>query len=141
MLAGDLLLVGADERAAAYDFLAADEQPVDPMRAAEHEIRDEVVRPAELEPVGPPDRQVGAPAGCERANVLTAKHRGAAARAEAQRVARGHRLRAAATAGDEQRLLHLREEIASLVRRTSVDAEPRSEERRVGKEGRSRWAP
>ena len=51
MLAGDLLLVGADELAAADDVLAADDEPVDPVRPGEHEPGHGIGRAAELEPV------------------------------------------------------------------------------------------
>ena len=60
VLAGDLLLVCAHERAAADDVLAVDDEPVDPVRAAEHEVRDEIVGASELEAVRAPDREVGA---------------------------------------------------------------------------------
>ena len=80
--------------------------------------------PRELEPVGAPDREVGALARLERADVVAPEHRGAAARAEPQRLAGGQRLRAAAPARDEQRLLDLEEEVAALVRGRAVDAEP-----------------
>ena len=62
--------------------------------------------------------------GCERADVVAAQHLGAAARREPQRVAGGQRLAAAASARDEQRVLHVDEEVAALVRRAAVDAEP-----------------
>ena len=103
---------------------AADEQRVDAVRAAEDEVRDEVVGAAELEAVGAPDRDVGALAGLERADVVAPQHGGAAARREPQRVARGQRAAAAAAPRHEQRLLHLEEQIAALVRRGAVDAEP-----------------
>ena len=54
---------------------------------------DEVVGAAELEPVGAPDRDVGALARLERADVVAAEHGGAAARREPQRLAGGHRRR------------------------------------------------
>ena len=82
VLAGDLRLVGTDELAVADDVAAADEQPVDPVRGREDEARDGVVGAAELEPVRPPDREVGALAGLERADVVAA-----AARAAPPRVA------------------------------------------------------
>ena len=49
---------GANERASAHDVLAPDDEPVDPVRAGEDEPRDGVVGPAELQPVGRPDREV-----------------------------------------------------------------------------------
>src|SRR6476619_1651317 len=102
MLACDLLLARADERAAAHDLLAPDEQAVDTMRPAEHEVGDEVVGAAKLEPVGAPDREVGALAGLERAQVVAAEHRRAAARPESERIASRQCLAAAATTRDEQ---------------------------------------
>ena len=60
MLARDLVLVGADEVPVANDLLAADDQPVDAMRAREDEPRNRVGGPAELETVRPPDGKVGA---------------------------------------------------------------------------------
>ena len=99
-------------------------QAVDPVRGREDERGDEILGAAELEPVDPPDREVGALARLERADVVSAEHGGAAAGAERERVADGHRLRPAAAAGDEQRLLDLEEEVAALVRGGAVDAEP-----------------
>ena len=118
------LLVGPDEPAAADDVLAADDEAVDAVRPREHEPGDGIGRAAELQPVDPPDGEVGALAGLERADVLAAQHRRAAARAEPQRLAHGQRGRAAAAARDEQRLLDLEEEVAALVRGGAVDAEP-----------------
>ena len=122
--ASDLLLVGAHEPAVADDLLAADVEPVDAVRRREDEARDGVGGAGELEPVGAPDGDVGALARLERADVVSAEHRGAAARAEPQRVPHGQRRRAAAPARDEQRLLDLEEQVAALVRRRAVDAEP-----------------
>ena len=81
-------------------------------------------RAAELETVDPPDGEVRALARLERADVVAAEHGGAAAGAEREGVADGHRRRPAAAAGDEQRLLDLEEEVAPLVRGRAVDAEP-----------------
>ena len=103
---------------------AADDQPVDAMRPADDQVADEILGAAELEPVRAPDGEVGALARRERADVVAAQHLGAAARREAQRVARGQRRRAAAAARDEQRVLHVDEEVAALVRGAAVDAEP-----------------
>ena len=63
------------------------------MRAGEDEAADEVVGAAELEPVGAPDRDVGALAGRQRADVVAAEHRGAAAGREPQRLAGAQRRR------------------------------------------------
>ena len=84
---------------------------------------DEVVGAAELEPVRAPDRDVGALARLERADVVAAEHPGAASRSEPERIPRRHRLRAAAPARDEQRLLDLEAQVTALVRRRAVDAE------------------
>ena len=94
------------------------------MRRREDEPGDAVLGAAELEPVGRPDREVGLLARLERADVVAAQDGGPAARPEPQRLARGHRLAAATAAGDEQRLLHLHEQVAALVRRRAVDPEP-----------------
>ena len=58
--------------------------------------------------------------GLERADVVAAEHGCASARAQRQRLARGHRSRPAAAARDEQRLLHL----VRGGRSRSFDAEP-----------------
>src|SRR5437763_9612136 len=132
VLARDLLLVGMDERAAADDLLAADQQAVDPVRRREDEAGERVVGAAELEAVGAPDREVGALPRLERADVVPAQDGRAASRAESQRLRRGERLRTAAAPGDAERLLHVEEEAAALVRGRSVDAQadahPRVEE-------------
>jgi hypothetical protein len=59
VLAGDLPLVCPHEMAVADDLLASDVQPVDPVRCGEDEAGDQIVRPAELEPVRTPDGEVG----------------------------------------------------------------------------------
>ena len=89
----------------------------------EDESGDEIVGAAELEAVGAPDGDVGALARLERADVVAPQHRGAAARAESDRLARRHRGSPPAAARDEQRLLDLEEQVAALVRRRAVDAE------------------
>ncbi len=68
-----------------------DDEPVGPEGAGEDDPGDQVVRTAELETVGAPDGEVGALAGLERADVVTTQHCRAAARAEADRLARRHR--------------------------------------------------
>ena len=62
--------------------------------------------------------------GAIDADVVARQHLGAAARSQPERLPRGHRLRPAASARDEQRLLDVVEEVAALVRRRAVDAEP-----------------
>src|SRR6185503_4426804 len=94
------------------------------MRTAEDEVGDEVVGAPEREAVGAPDREVRALAGLDRPDVVALQHARAAARSETQRLARRHRVGPAAPARDHQRRLHLEEEIAALVRRRAVDAEP-----------------
>src|SRR5207244_2533273 len=111
------------EGAAADDRFAADEQRVDPVRRREDESRDRVIGAAELEDVGAPDREVRPLARLERADVVAAEDGGAALRPEPERLACRERFWAAAAARDEQRLLHLEEQVASLVRRGAVDAE------------------
>ena len=62
--------------------------------------------------------------GAIDADVVPRQHLGAAARSEPERLPGGHRLRPAAPARDEQRLPDVVEEVAALVRRRAVDAEP-----------------
>ena len=80
--------------------------------------------PAELEAVHAPDREVGTLPRLEAADVGAAEGARAASRREPQGLARGHRAGPAAAAGDEERLLHLEEQVAPLVRRRPVDPEP-----------------
>ena len=118
-----LVFVGVDEAAVRDDLLAADEEPGDAVWAREHQAGDRVLGPAELEPVRPPDGEIRLLAGLDRADVVAREHLSAAAGAQPRRLARGQRLRAAAAAGDQQRLLDLESEVAPLVRGRSVDAE------------------
>ena len=60
MFLRDLTLVGPDEVAVTNDLLAADVQTIDSVRPREDESGDEIVGTAELEPVGAPDREIGA---------------------------------------------------------------------------------
>src|SRR6185295_19514122 len=110
LLARDLVLVGAHEMPAAHDGVAADVEPVDAVRAREHEAGDGITGARQLEAVHAPDGDVGALARLERADVVAAEHRRASARAHAQGLARRHGLGPAAAAGDEQRLLDLEHE-------------------------------
>jgi hypothetical protein len=119
----DLGLIRPDERAATHDVLATDHEPVDAMRAREHECRDEILSTAELEAVRAPHGEIGAFAWCERADVVATQHSRTATGAESQRLSRGHRSRPAASPRDQERLLDLHEQIAALVRRRAVDAE------------------
>ena len=119
----DLGLVGPDERTAAHHVLAADDQPLDPMRGREHETGDQVVGASELQPAGTPDRKVGLLAWLERADVVATQHRGSPARRESQCFAGSECIRPAAPARNEQRLLDLEEEVAALVRGRAVDSE------------------
>src|SRR6266516_3552072 len=123
----DLGFIGTDEMPVADDLLAADVETIDPMRAREDEPGDGIVGTAELEPVGAPDRDVGALAGRELADVVASEHRRPTTRAEPQGLPRVQRLRAAAGTRDEQRLLHLQEEIAAFVRGGAVDSQPDSD--------------
>ena len=124
MGASDLRLIGANERATAHDVDSADDEPVDAVRAGEDESGERVDGAAELEPIGRPDREVGLLAGLECADVVPPEHGRAAPRPEPKRLARGHRLPAAAPAGHEERLLDLHEQVAPLVRRGAVHAQP-----------------
>ena len=123
MVPRDLGLVGMHEVPVADDLLAADVQAVDAMRRGEDKPRDQVPGPCQFERVRPVHREIRALAGLDGADVVPAEDGRAAARAQAQRVTRGQRRRPAARAGDEQRLLHLEEQVAPLVRRRAVDTE------------------
>src|SRR5204863_3883841 len=92
--------------------------------AGEDEPRDEILRSAELQSVGTPDREVGSLSWRELADVVASEHRSAASRPQPEGVAHTESLRPAAGSRDQERLLHLEEEIAALVRRGAVDAEP-----------------
>ena len=70
--------VGSDELAVPDDVAAADDQTVDAVRGREDEAGDGIRGAAELEPVCPPDREVGALARLERADVVAAEDRRAA---------------------------------------------------------------
>src|SRR5829696_953576 len=123
MLLRDLPLVGLHQPPLAYDVLAGHHELIDAVRPAEYQSSDRVFGAAELEPVGPPDREIRAAARLERAEIFTGEHPRATASAEPQRLARRQCLRAAAPACDEERLLDLEEEVAALVRGRAVDAE------------------
>jgi hypothetical protein len=99
------------------------------VRGREDEPRDEVLGAAELEAVRPPDREVRLFARLERADVVAAEHLRAAPCRESERLPRRHRLAAAPPARDEKRLLDLHEQVAPLVRRGAVDAEPDADSR------------
>ena len=73
MGARDLVLVGMDESAAAHDVVSLDDESIHAVRCREDEARDQVVRTAELEAVGPPDREVGTLARLERPDVVAAE--------------------------------------------------------------------
>jgi hypothetical protein len=115
MVATDVRFVCPDEVSVADDLVAAYQQPVDPVRPAEDERRDGIVCACELEPLGRPDRDIRAPSALDRADVVTAENRCAAARCEPERLAHGHGVRPAEPAGDEQRLLGLEGEVSALV--------------------------
>jgi hypothetical protein len=67
VLARNLLLVGSQKRAAVHDLLAADVEPIDPMRPREDEAGDQVLGAAELERIRLPNGDIGALARLERA--------------------------------------------------------------------------
>src|SRR5829696_9162370 len=123
MSASDLGLVGPYERAALDDELAADVEAVDAVRPGEDEAGHGIGRSGELERLVRPYGKVGAHAGRDRADVGPAEDARAAAGAEPDRLACRHRVRPAASACDEESLLHLEKEVAALVRRGAVDAE------------------
>ena len=124
MFLRELPFVCTNEVAVVDDFLSADEEAIDPMWACEDEPRDQIVGATELQAVGSPDGDVRPFTDGQLANVGTAKHGGAPACPEPERLAGAERLRTAARAGDEQCLLDLEEEVAALVRGRAVDAEP-----------------
>src|SRR5439155_8655593 len=93
------------------------------MGPCEHESGDEIDRAGELEPVVPPDGEVGLFAELERADVVAPEHGRTAAGRQAEGVPCGQRRRSAPPTSGEQRLLDLEEEIAALVRGRAVDAE------------------
>jgi hypothetical protein len=124
MVTRDLRLVGSDERSAAHDVVATDDEAIDPVWRREDEARNEILGSSELKAVGSPDGEVRTLAGLEGADVVATQHGCTASRPEAEGLAHGHRPGPATTARDEERLLHLGEQVAALVRRRSVDAEP-----------------
>ena len=113
-------------RPSRHDLLAADVEPVDPVRAPRGRARRPgSAAPASSSPSGAPARR--RPPAC-RARASRCRRGRAPRRRRASRAASasrdGHRRRAAAAARDEQRLLDLEEQVAALVRRRAVDAEP-----------------
>ena len=60
MEARDLVLVGTGEGSVVDDELAADVEPLDPMRGREDEPVDRIRSAAELEPVQRPDSEIRA---------------------------------------------------------------------------------
>src|SRR6266536_5238002 len=141
MVPRDLLLVGVHETAVADDLLAADVEPVGPMRGRKNKPRDQVPGPRHFKRVRSPHREVCTFARLDRAEIITAEDRCASARPEPQRVARRQRGGSAARACDKQGLLDLEEEVAALVRGRAVHAEPdanmRIEQRTNGSDARA----
>src|SRR5437879_4992675 len=123
MFLRDLAFVGPEQVAVADDLVAPDIEPVDSMGAREDEPGDKIFGAAELEPVGPPDRQICTLPGRELTDVVASEHGRAAPRPESQRGAGSQRRRAAACACNEERLLDLEKEIATLIRGGAVDAQ------------------
>src|SRR5262245_61648901 len=119
----DLRLVGVHKRPSANHVDTSDDEVVDPVGAGEDEPGDRIVGTAELEPVRPPDGDVRALADFEGADVGAPKEGRSTSGRETQGFAHGHRIAAAATAGDEQRLLDLEEEVSALIRCGAVDTE------------------
>ena len=101
MLPRDVGLICAHECAVAYDVLASDDEPIDAVRRREDEPGHRIARPAELEHVGPPDGEVGALPGLERADVVPAKDGGAATRPEPEGLPDGQCCRPTDSPGDE----------------------------------------
>jgi hypothetical protein len=117
MVPGDLLLICTHEATVPDDLLAADVEPVDPVRSGKDKPRDQVPGPCHFQRVSSPHRDVCPLARLERAEIVPSENGSAAFRTEPQSVARRHRRGAAADARDEQRLLDLEEQVAALVRR------------------------
>src|SRR5581483_8521959 len=111
MITRGLGCVGRDEVPVPDDLLPADHEPVDALRAGEHEAGNSVGRPPELQPVRAPYGEVGALAGLEGPEIGAVEDRGPAARPEPEGLAGGHRRRAAAATRDEKRLLDLEKEV------------------------------
>ncbi len=109
MLLRDLLLGGAHKLAVADDVLAADEQPVHPVRSRKDKPRDRVPGPGQLEHVRSPNREVGAAAGLDRTQVAAAEEGGAAARGQPERLAHSQGGGPVPATSDEQRLLDLKQ--------------------------------
>ena len=124
MLAGDLLHVRVHERSAAHDGLARRRSSVStrcgPLRTR---FATRSSAPPNSSPSVAPDRDVGALSRLERADVVAPQHGRTAARRQPQAPRAPQRAAPAAAARHEQRLLHLEEEIAALVRGGPVDAE------------------
>src|ERR1700737_2890796 len=119
-----------------------DEEVLHRSRVAEDEGRDRIrFRAAVRESVDREEGEVGPLADLDGANVVSAQARRAAAGRDAQRLAGGHRARAFSSPGGEQRLAHLRQQIAAVVRGGAVDREadphPRVDHLASGREARS----
>ena len=123
----------------ADDFLAADVEPVDAVRAGEDEAGDGIRGAAELEAVGAPDGEVGTLARARAAPMSSRPSTEAPPRVPSRRASRTViAFGPAARAGDEQRLLDLEEEVAALVRRRAVDAEADADALRRAARARAR---
>ena len=107
VLLRDLGRLGPHELSVADDFLASYVQPVDAVRSGQDKRGHRVARAGELEAVRPPDGEVGAFAGLDRAQIRTVEYLGAAARAESESLAGGERRRPTAASRHEERLLEL----------------------------------
>jgi hypothetical protein len=116
--------VGVHESPAPHDVLALDDEPLDPVGRREDEAGNRVRRASELEPTRAPDGEVGPLPRLERPEVVPPQDCRAAARSESQCLAGRQRRGPASSARDQERLLHLEQEVAALVRRRAVDAEP-----------------
>ena len=110
---------------------AADQQRARPARRAEHERGDRVVdaRAGRGRRAATARCRRACPARASRSRPARPRQLRAVDRPERERLAGGHRGRAAAQAREEQRLAHLGAELAGLVGGGAVDAEP---DRRAG---------
>ena len=86
MVACDLALVCTRERTAANDVVPTHDEPVDPMGTGEDERRHAIICPAELEPLGRPDREVGLLPRCDLTDVVSSEDLGATACPQPQRL-------------------------------------------------------
>src|SRR5256884_220827 len=117
-------LAEIDQVALMNDWLSLNEKMLDRPRIAEHERRYRVAfRATEGQAVGCKERDVGALADLERADIVPAQARRPATGGHAQRLARAHRRGTLAPPGGEHRLARLGQQVAAVVGGRSIDGE------------------